>query len=353
MEPPCASCKISAGFRLVDDCYLVCNACGVQMDEFLADFSAEVEMDRDGKSRFGMVSDAARPQFDVHGDIMLDVTLPFERPTRHSAGSAQVTEDTKAASRAGRVAGQIEEALQKLVDPLLTEHAMDVVTRVRRTSEQMFRELFRLDDDQEQVMKNRGFRKKAIYTHIVTRVLLRFIPEYDAKKFMHAVVVPYFQGEDVAVIHKYMQKFGVPMFRRLFEAFDQGFERDFSIHLHCRLRRVLKNLHDHGRYRAVLQADKYAANIFEITGTIVFHPTVTATLQSWDFATRVGVLICALGLSDPDEIVELLDDPIKPATIVQKLRSDLVRDLVANMFTHSDPQIRTMYEQFQSDKAFR
>jgi hypothetical protein len=366
MTISCSYCNSTDGFDMLDDCYLVCIRCRRQVADFITD-THEYEMDKDGKSRFGMLSDRSTPLLDATGNVMLDTSLPFERPSRTSVGSAVINDATRRVNRAVRVHHIVEEVVDKLVDPLYTDHSIEVVQRVRRTCLQMLTDLFRqqvatIQDDDEHhrpavaatvAMKNRGMRKKAIFAHTVTRVLLKFVPEYDDKKYLDTVLTPYFAGSPGSVIHKYMQKYGVPMFRDIFPSFDRGYEHDFAIHLRCKVRRIFRSLVEHGQFRALLSQPKHEG-VFEVAGRVIFHPSVEATLQSWDFVTRTAVIMCALGLTTPEEAVQIIlkidDNCVKPATIHQKLRLDITRDIIQSVMSGSADAAASLRE-FQRDKA--
>lgn len=385
-----------ADFELIDGCYVICASCGEQRCEIATDAQQEVEVDKDGKNRFGFLSDAEVPMVDLQGNLMLDAALPFEPPSKTSMGSAHMDKHMRQRYSRIRLERRVQDILKKLIDPL--DHAPDVVCRVRRSCEKMLLQLFQKpvvlvatdastgkeesidlvaeDEDETEPttgdsasekngyarekrkraptrdIKNRGFRKNAIFAHIVKRMILHFIPEYDERKYNEQVLVPFFRNTPMKRIGKYIQNYGVPVLREAFPEFDEKYERDYLFHLRCKVRRLFSKLNDEGQFRIIFR-QKENQYLFDGAGMIIFHPTVVAHLQSWDFATRIGVITCYLGLSTPEEIVcimqSLEEDCVKPATIHSKLRLDIVNDLMQNIWANSS-EWKKLFDEFKHDK---
>lgn len=387
----CAACGAKE-FTLIDQCYLACVACGEQQAEIATDVN-ETDMNKDGKSRFGLLSDAAAPMIDKRGNLILDAAMPFEPPSKTSLGSTRTALDPsyRDTTRRAHIEQRVHGVLRKLVDPL--EHSPDVVLQVRRACERMLIQLLENppevqwsaeedsntileeeeDEDEESEsevaggasppptkkrrkrkggLKNRGVRKNAIFAHIVKRVILHFIPEYDDRKYNRNILGPFFRNVSTLQINRHTQKFGVPLFRAAFPEFDANYVRDFQAHQRCKARRLFRKLFEEGQFRSVFHQKEYHY-LFEGAGLLIFHPLVDAHLQSWDFATRIGVVVCHLGLTTPDEFVrfmsELDEECVKASTIHMKLQHETVGRLVENAWKHS-PDWKALFDAFYADK---
>jgi hypothetical protein len=323
-------------------------------------------MDKDGKTRFGSTNSSA--MIDKQGNLLLDVSMPFEPPTKFSIGSVSTTDASRKLSKRLRVNRLIEDVLVRLVDPLNIHHAMDVVQRVRRTASGMLNQILYTEDDDLQVddddfvedsdhVKNRGMRKRAIFVHLITRVILHFIPDYDDRKYRTEVLMPYFSSRvchDVKKFNKFIFKFGVPVLKRVFPQFDRLYEDDFMLHQQCKVRRLFRLLFESGRYSSIFKQDQHYL-LFEFAGTILFHPVVLAKLQSWKLWTRVGVMLCIMHLTDPKEVVHFIqqieDEPVKEVTILNHLSEPIGSSILENVFATS-PEWIDVFAQFRAARAF-
>lgn len=344
----------SQDFQLHDECFLVCQKCGQQIHETANDHE-EFEAYRYGHTRFGfgVFSNVSLASDD--GEIMLDVTMNFEAPTKTSLGSAYMDKNTFKYYQKIRRDLQIQQILKKLVDPL--DHPMDVKERVRRASEKMISQLY---FDEHDPMKNRGLRKNAIFALIVKRMILHFIPEYDERKYNELVLIPFFKNSDLKVIQRYISKYGIPVFKQNFEQVDQSYDQDLLIHLKCKVRRLYDHLYENGQYfstnnqigeRVRRQCVNFIGHLFNFAGEIIFNPIVVAHLQSWDLFTRIGVITCFLRLSTSEEIVEFVSHLeghcVKSTTIQSKLNLPVVKNVFQNIF-ENNLQSKQYYEYYYS-----
>lgn len=367
----CQACGNST-FHCVDERYIVCSSCGHQ-DSEEATMDDEVEMDKDGKSRFGSFARTDMPMVDRKGNVILDTSMPYQRPTKTSLGSV-VDEYSKRYYKRLRINRLIEEILCRLIDPLNIRHSNNVVSRTRRTCQEMFSKVLHdpveniytssigatdeeeneettAEDDMKILLKNRGNRKKAIFVHIAYRVILHFIPGFDEKYYKMNVIRPFFGGtmkDDIKRCVKFMKQYGVPVVQRVFSSFERQFEEDYVKHLHCKLRKLFEFIHFHGQYAKLYQDDGFDI-LFEGAGILIFHPHVVSTLQSWKFWTRVGTLLCLLKMTNPKEVVsficEIDEDPVKEITICNHLVEPIGIQVINNAFHHS-PDWKFIFEEF-------
>jgi hypothetical protein len=389
------ACKGCGGtdFTFADDRYIVCRTCG-QQDSDVPTADDEVDVDRDGKNRFGVVSKSDVPMIDAQGNLLLDMSMPFERPSKLSVGSVGTDKSSQKQTKRARVQRFIEEILVRLVDPLAPLHCVDIVGRVRKTCHGMFSHVLQDpihsmdsierrkknkkrkavpddednsdddDDDEESSsdvfeaeLKNRGMRKKAIFVHIVLRVIFHFLPEFDEKRYRTDVVLPFFGGRLMRDIKKCLQfiyKYGVPVMRRIFPDFDRLHEQDYNVHLQCKVRRLFKYMAERGRYGSLLSTDRFKV-LFDGAGLILFHPEVVSTLQNWKFWTRIGTLLCILKVTEPDEIARFIqevdDEPIKEVTIVSHLMDVKALTVVRSAF-ESSPAWKKVFDDFYTERSF-
>ena len=410
----CRACG-STDFTFADDRYIVCRACG-QQDSDVATAEDEVDVDRDGKNRFGVVTRSDVPMIDAQGNLMLDMSMPFERPSKLSVGSVGTDKSAQKQVKRARVQRFIEEILVRLVDPLAPLHCVDVVCRIRKTCHGMFShvlqdpihnmdsirkksdaarkarkrkagdddsdedgrgELRSLrpirqdgrseqeedddDDDNTNVfeaeLKNRGMRKKAIFVHIVLRVIFHFLPEFDEKRYRTDVILPFFGGRlmhDIKKCLKFVYKYGLPIMKRVFPEFDRLHEQDFNVHQQCKVRRLFVSIAERGRYGPVLSTDRFRV-LFDGAGLILFHPEVVSTLQNWKFWTRIGTLLCMLKLTEPEEVARFIhevdDEPIKEVTIVSHLADVKALGVVRCAF-ESSPAWKKVFDDFYAERPF-
>lgn len=390
----CRSCG-STDFTFADDRYIVCRGCG-QQDSDVPTADDEVDVDRDGKNRFGVVTRSDVPMIDAQGNLMLDMSMPFERPSKLSVGSVGTDRSSQKQTKRARVQRFIEEILVRLVDPLASLHCVDVVCRVRKTCHGMFSHVLQdpihsmdsierrrnnktrtkkrkagdeaSDDDEgtegteeedvvETELKNRGMRKKAIFVHIVLRVVFHFLPEFDEKKYRTDVILPFFGGRlmhDIKKCLRFIYKYGIPVMKRVFPEFDRLHEQDYNIHLQCKVRRLFVSIAERGRYGSVLSTDRFKV-LFDGAGLIVFHPEVVSSLQHWKFWTRVGTLLCILKLTEPEEIARFIhevdDEPIKEVTIVSHLLDAKAIGVVQSAF-ESSPAWKKVFDDFYAERPF-
>jgi hypothetical protein len=276
---------------------------------------------------------------------------------RFDHGHAVVTQESGAEIDSSVLYFATEKIVKKLVDPLAICHSQDTILSVRHVCSQMIQHIM----SSEEGIKNRALRKKGIWAHLVTRVLMHVVPEYNDKDYLERVLVPYFfeRSEPPAdagcVVHRYMRDYGVDVFRTHFPGYDAMFEKDYENYLQCKLRRIFQFLVQHGRYGTLLLSKKYDPDIFDFTGFLIMHDAVHDIFQTWSFATRAAVFICAMGLSNPDEIVRVIHyvdtECVQAATIHQKLRQKDVQDVVSNYMTHN-PKVRELHASFQREKMF-
>lgn len=389
----CRSCG-STDFTFADDRYIVCRACG-QQDSDNPTADDEVDVDREGKNRFGIVTRSEVPMIDAQGNLLLDMSMPFERPSKLSVGSVGTDKSSQKQTKRARVHRFIEEILIRLVDPLAPLHCVDVVCRVRKTCHGMFSHVLQdpihsmdsierrktkkrkartgddneeddgleeeEDDDNDDVfeseLKNRGMRKKAIFVHIALRVVFHFLPEFDEKRYRNDVILPFFGGRlmhDIKKCLKFIYKYGLPVTRRIFPEFDRLHEHDYNIHLQCKVRRLFLSIAERGRYGAVLSTERFRV-LFDGAGLIVFHPEVISTLQNWKFWTRVGTLLCILKVTEPEEVArfirELDDEPVKEVTIVSHLQDVKALAIVQGAF-ESSPAWKKAFDDFYTERPF-
>lgn len=388
----CRSCG-STDFTFADDRYIVCRGCG-QQDSDVPTADDEVDVDRDGKNRFGVVTRSDVPMIDAQGNLMLDMSMPFERPSKLSVGSVGTDKSSQKQTKRARVQRFIEEILVRLVDPLASLHCVDVVCRVRKTCHGMFSHVLQdpihsmdsierrnkaktkkrkasggaSDDDEssdddnyedvfETELKNRGMRKKAIFVHIVLRVIFHFLPEFDEKRYRTDVILPFFGGRlmhDIKKCLKFIYKYGLPVMKRVFPEFDRLHEQDYNIHQQCKVRRLFVSIAERGRYGSVLSTDRFRV-LFDGAGLIVFHPEVVSSLQNWKFWTRVGTLLCILKLTEPEEIARFIhevdDEPIKEVTIVSHLLDAKAIGVVQSAF-ESSPAWKKVFDDFYAERPF-
>ncbi len=360
----CRGCG-SVEFLFLEDRYFACKGCGRQDSENATDHT-EVDMDKEGKNRFGVTNSTS--MIDKQGNLLLDVSMPFEPPTKLSMGSVSTNDAAKRLSKRMRVNRLVEDVLARLVDPLNVYHAMDVVQRVRRTCHDMLSQILQTDDSDLDVededfsedtdhVKNRGMRKRAIFVHFVTRVILHFIPDYDDRKYRTEVLLPYFGSRmcsDTKKFTKFIFKFGVPVLKRVFPQFDRLYEEDFMTHQQCKVRRLFKLLFEQGRYASLFKKEEHVI-LFEFAGTILFHPTVLAKLQSWKLWTRVGVMLCLMHLTDPKEVVRFIqvidEEPVKEVTLLNHMSEPIGSAILENVFQTS-PEWVDVFAQFRAARAF-
>jgi len=358
----CLKCK-GTDFLFLEDRYFVCESCGHQNSENAIDH-AEVDMDKDGKNRFGATNSAS--MIDRQGNLLLDVSMPFEPPSRLSVGSVTLNDAARKQSKRMRVNRLVEDVLTRLVDPLNVDHAMDVVQRIRRTCHGMLSHILQTDDEDitdddfaedSDHVKNRGMRKRAIFVHLTTRVILHFIPDYDDKKYRSDVMLPYFGsrvGRDSKKCTKFIYKYGVPVLKRIFPDFDRMFEDDFLVHQQCKVRRMFRCLYEQGRYAPLFQKDDFYL-LFECAGAILFHPGVVAQLQSWKLWTRVGTILCLMNLTEPKEFVRFLetidDEPVKEITILNHMTEPLGVNILENVMRVT-PEWKELFTGFRTARAF-
>lgn len=367
-------------FILIDDCYIVCKECGKQMKEIVSDGNNgngnnEFEIEKSGKSRYGIISDVSN--VDRKGEVQLDTSLPYEPRTKTSLGSGEIDEISKAKQRRLRIERRIEEeVLQKLIDPLQHLHSHNVVLQIRNTVETMLNELMKdnpVESDDEESdseseteettlkrkrrsnpkMKNRGCRKNAVYSHLIKRVILRFLPEYNERLYNERILLPYFNNIPVKDILAKIKKFGVPIFRDTFPEFDRNYEEDLQRHLKCKVRSILNDILQEGIYANVFTQNERFVKIFDFVGTFIFNHEVKCKLQNWDFSTQVGVIVTYLGISTSDEIIRIInkyDDRCVLANTVQtRLRDPIMNEIVGNAFKNS-PKWKTLFEDFNECK---
>ncbi len=356
----CSACGGSE-FLFLQDRYFVCKDCGRQDSENAIDH-AEVDMDKDGKNRFGATNSAS--MIDKQGNLLLDVSMPFEPPTKMSMGSVTMNDAARRLCKKMRLNRLVEEVLCRLVDPLNVDHSLDVVQRVRRTCHGMLTQILQTEDVSDEDfsedtdhVKNRGMRKRAIFVHLATRVILHFIPDYDDKKYRTEVVLPYFgnrMGYDPKKCAKFVYKYGVPVLKRVFPQFDRMFETDFLVHQQCKVRRLFKLLYERGRYSPLFhEGDFYL--LFEFAGAILFHPAVAAQLQSWKLWTRVGTVLCLMNLTDPKEVVQFIqivdDEPVKEITITNHMSESIGPSILENVLKVT-PEWEGLFAAFREARAF-
>jgi hypothetical protein len=390
----CKSCG-STDFTFADDRYIVCRGCG-QQDSDVPTADDEVDVDREGKNRFGVTSRSDVPMLDAQGNLMLDMSMPFERPSKLSVGSVGTDKSSQKQTKRARVQRFIEEILVRLVDPLAPLHCVDIVCRVRKTCHGMFSHVLQDpihsmdsiarrktkkrkarnatddkddddsdesddDDDNSDVyeteLKNRGMRKKAIFVHIVLRVIFHFLPEFDEKKYRTDVILPFFGGRlmrDIKKCLKFIYKYGLPVMKRIFPEFDRLHEQDYNVHQQCKVRRLFLSIAERGRYGPVLSTDRFKV-LFDGAGLIVFHPEVVSTLQNWKFWTRVGTLLCILKVTEPEEVARFIhevdDEPIKEVTIVSHLLDTKALTVVQSAF-ESSPAWKKVFDDFYAERPF-
>jgi len=372
-----------ADFILVDDYYIVCKECGKKMKEIASDNgNNEFEIEKSGKSRYGIISDVSG--VDRKGEVQLDTSLPYEPRTKTSLGSGEIDEISKAKQRRLRIERRIEEeVLQKLIDPLQYLHSQNVVSRIRNTVKTMLNEIMKdnpVESDEESSdsnsdsdpepdeelatqkkrkrrsnpkMKNRGCRKNAVYSHLIKRVILRFLPEYNERLYNERILLPYFNNIPVKDILAKIKKFGVPIFRETFPEFDRNYEEDLQRHLKCKVRSILNDILEEGIYTNVFTQNERFLKIFDFVGTFIFNDEVKCKLQNWDFSTQVGVIVTYLGISTSDEIIRIInkyDDRCVLANTVQtRLRDPIMNEIVGNAFRNS-PKWKTLFEDFNECK---
>lgn len=389
----CKACG-STDFTFADDRYIVCRGCG-QQDSDVPTADDEVDVDREGKNRFGVVTRSDVPMIDAQGNLLLDMSMPFERPSKLSVGSVGTDKSSQKQTKRARVQRFIEEILVRLVDPLATLHCVDIVCRVRKTCHGMFSHVLQDpihsmdsierrktkkrkakntnsdsdsdsdsgddDDDDDDVfeteLKNRGMRKKAIFVHIVLRVVFHFLPEFDEKRYRADIILPFFGGRlmhDIKKCLKFIYKYGLPVMKRIFPEFDRLHEQDFNIHQQCKVRRLFLSIAERGRYGPVLSTDRFKI-LFDGAGLIVFHPEVVSTLQNWKFWTRVGTLLCILKVTEPEEVARFIhevdDEPIKEVTIVSHLLDPKALAVVQSAF-ESSPTWKKVFDDFYTERPF-
>ena len=358
-----------------EDCYIVCTNCGKQVKE-ITDTTNEFEIQKSGQSRFGMISDVST--VDRKGEVQLDVSLPYEPHTKTSLGSGAIDELSKIKQRRLRIERRIEEeVLQKLIDPLQNHHSSNVVLQIRNTTATMLNVLMKdnpeSDDsdsdesdsdsiEQKNVkrkkrsnpkMKNRGCRKNAVYSHLIKRVILRFLPEYNERDYNERVLLPYFNNISYNEIFIKIKKYGVPIFSETFPEFDRGYEEDLQQHLRCKIRNILNDLTTQGMYAHIFASNERFFKIFDFVGNFIFNHEVKCKLQQWNFTTQVGVIICILGISTPEEIVEVMnkydDRCVLSNTINTRMRNSVITEIVENAFKNS-PKWKELFNDFEECK---
>jgi hypothetical protein len=290
------------------------------------------------------------------GDVMLDVTLNFEAPTKKSLGSAYMDKTTFKYYQKIRRDLQIQQVLKKLVDPL--DHPMDAKERVRRACEKMITQLY-FDDAENVPLKNRGLRKNAIFALIVKRMILHFIPEFDEKRYNELVLVPFFKNSSLKKIQRYISKYGIPVFKQNFEQIDTYYEQDLTFHLKCKVRRLYTKIFEDGQYFSsktpigcrVRTCCQDLSQLFEFAGEFIFHPHVVSHLQSWDLFTRIGVITCYLGFTTSEEFVSFVSQIeghcVKSTTIQSKLNLEIVKNLFQNAWVNN-VEMKMSFDYFKS-----
>jgi hypothetical protein len=383
------SCCKHIDFILIDDCYIVCKDCNKQIKEISGCGNDEFEIEKSGKSRYGIISDTSN--VDRKGEVQLDTSLPYEPHTKTSLGSGTIDEISKAKQRRLRIERRIEEeVLQKLIDPLQFSHSHNVVSQIRNTVETMLIELMKdnpsVESDEENdedildepdgtavneednsestskkrkrrsnpKMKNRGFRKNAVYSHLIKRVILRFLPEYNEREYNERILLPYFNHIDYKDIFMKIKKYGVPIFQETFPEFDRNYEVDLQRHLRCKIRNILNDICEKGMFSSVFAKNEQFLKILDFVGNFIFNQEVKCQLQKWDFTTQVGVIICILGISTPNEIVELMknydDRCVLPNTINTRMRNSVITELVENAFKNSSEKWKELFDDFEECK---
>jgi hypothetical protein len=374
------SCKHS-DFRLVDDCFLVCVSCGKEVKELATDAN-EFEMEKNGKSRYGIISSDSINSTNKKGEVIMDLSLPYEPRTKTSLGSGEIDEISKAKQRRLRIERRIEEeVLQKLIDPLQYTHSYNVVLKIRNAASNMLYELMKdstedLDSDDESSdseseidetdtsnkkrkkrsnpkMKNRGCRKNAVYSHLIKRVILCYLPEYNEREYNERILLPYFKGLTLKEIAMKIKKYGIPIFRETFPDFDRNYERDLERHLQCKIRNILNDLIQNGMYSSVYTQNERFLRVIDFVGNFIFNEEVKCKLQNWDFSTQVGVIISILGLSTPEEIISIMnkydDRCVLATTIHTRLRSSIITEIIENAFINS-PKWRQLFKEFGNER---
>lgn len=366
---------------LIEECYVVCKECGNQVKE-ITDASNEFEVHKSGKNTYGPISNAS--DVDRKGDVLVDVSVPYQPHTKTSLGSGVIDELSKMKQRRLRIERRIEEeVLQKLIDPLQKDHSSNVVLQIRNTTATMLNVLMKdnpesddsdSDDDSESdsddhneerkknlkrkkrsnpKMKNRGCRKNAVYSHLIKRVILRFLPEYNERDYNERILLPYFNNISYNEIFIKIKKYGVPIFAETFPEFDRGYEEDLQQHLRCKIRNILNDITKQGMYASIFAKNERFFKIFDFVGNFIFNHEVKCKLQQWNFTTQVGVIICILGISTPDEIVEIMnkydDRCVLSNTINTRMRNNVITEIVENAFKNS-PKWKELFNDFEECK---
>ena len=402
------NCCKHESFRVIDDCFLVCTQCGIQQDEIEGVVeSNEFEREKKGKSQFlystSSIINYTQPT--------VEMTLPYEARTRFTLGTGEADEETKIEQQKIRILKKIEEeALQKLIDPLTLFHAPNIVYQIRNVALHMLYELLKNNDEfiktsssnsssnnetqQEQeiqqqeieqvqeleqedeneeedskpkrkkykkhrinpIMKNRGAPKNAIYAHVIKRIIIHFIPEYNEKLYNDTILIPFFRGLKYKLILNHIQNYGVPIFRKTFPEFDRNFENDYHNFLKCKIRLVFQKIISDGLYKNILKENQNFLDLFNFFGNLIFHPVVNNNLQSWNFLTRVGVILSYpdIAITNPIEIVDILllydDNCVQASTITNKLRDPIVKNLIHSTLQNSSEKWKILFKNFHECK---
>lgn len=377
-------------YILLEECYLICKDCGKQLKEITDSSNNEFEVHKSGKSTYGVISNESN--VDSKGGVHLDISLPYEPHTKTSLGSGVIDEMSKIKQRRLRIERRIEEeVLQKLIDPLQKDHSSNVVLQIRNTTATMLNVLMKdnpesddSDSDESDVsdeyeepndaslkrkknsdpkikrkkrsnpkMKNRGCRKNAVYSHLIKRVILRFLPEYNERDYNERILLPYFNNISYNEIFIKIKKYGVPIFAETFPEFDRGYEEDLQKHLRCKIRNILNDLTTQGMYANIFAKNERFFKIFDFVGNFIFNHEVKCKLQQWNFTTQVGVIICILGISTPEEIVDVMskydDRCVLSNTINTRMRNNIITEIVENAFKNS-PKWKELFNEFEECK---
>ncbi len=378
------SCEHLSYYLDDDECHIICKECGQHLKKISSDTN-EIEFEKGGKSRFGIISNNSTSDLTSNsnkkGEVILDVSLPYEPRTKTSLGSGEMDEISKEKQRNIRTEKRIEEeVLQKLIDPLRFLHPPNAILQLRNAASSMLYILMKDSPEEEEEedsdesqseseesttnkkrkrsnpkMKNRGCRKKAVYAHLIKRVILCFLPEYNECDFNKRILLPYF-GNNMTLkdIAMKIKKYGIPLFRETFPDFDRHYEKDLERHLKCKIRNILNDLIENGIYRHVYTLNEDYYRIIDFVGNFIFNDSVKCKLQKWDFSTQVGVIISYLGISTPEEIIDIMkkydDRCVLSTTIHTRLRSNEIKEIIDNAFVNSPKYWSNLFQNFTTDR---
>ncbi len=240
---------------------------------------------------------------------------------------------------------------QEMISKVLHDPVENIYTSSIGATDEEENEETTAEDDMKILLKNRGNRKKAIFAHIAYRAILHFIPGFDERYYRHHVIRPFFGGsmkDDIKRCVKFMKQYGIPVVQRVFPSFERQFEEDYNKHLRCKLRRLFELMYHKGKYASSFQQNRFDV-LFEGAGLLIFHENVVVILQSWKFWTRVGTLLCLLGMTDQKEIVsficEIDDDPVKEITIGNHITEPLGMQVISDAFQNS-PDWAFVFQEF-------